>query len=81
MSRGGYKLLKAIQEFNLDFNDKVVLDLETYIKMLDEIVIKTILTVVGFAVTGLLGYLVAKIKEQTTKQKKAIILLTNFFII
>ena len=27
VSRGGYKLLKAIQEFNLDFNDKVVLDL------------------------------------------------------
>lgn len=27
VSRGGYKLLKAIQFFNLDFNDKVVLDL------------------------------------------------------
>lgn len=27
VSRGGYKLLKAIKEFNLDFNDKVVIDL------------------------------------------------------
>ena len=27
VSRGGYKLLKAIQFFNLDFNDKVILDL------------------------------------------------------
>lgn len=27
VSRGGYKLLKAIKEFNLDFNDKVILDL------------------------------------------------------
>lgn len=27
VSRGGYKLLKAIDEFNLDFNNKVVIDL------------------------------------------------------
>lgn len=27
VSRGGYKLLKAINEFNLDFKDKVVIDL------------------------------------------------------
>lgn len=27
VSRGGYKLLKAIQEFTLDFNDKIVMDL------------------------------------------------------
>ena len=27
VSRGGYKLLKAIKEFNLDFNNKVVIDL------------------------------------------------------
>ena len=35
--------------------------------MLDEIVMKTILTVVGFVVTGFLGYLVAKIKEYKSK--------------
>lgn len=27
VSRGGYKLLKAINEFNLDFNEKIILDL------------------------------------------------------
>ncbi len=27
VSRGGYKLLKAIKEFNLDFKDKVIIDL------------------------------------------------------
>lgn len=27
VSRGGYKLLKAIKNFNLDFNDKIILDL------------------------------------------------------
>ena len=27
VSRGGYKLLKAIKEFKLDFNDKVIIDL------------------------------------------------------
>ncbi len=27
VSRGGYKLIKAIKEFNLDFKDKVVLDI------------------------------------------------------
>ena len=41
--------------------------------MLDEIVLKTILTIVGFIVTGLLGYFTAKIKEykrrDTTQQE------------
>ena len=27
VSRGGYKLLKAINEFNLDFNNKIILDI------------------------------------------------------
>lgn len=35
--------------------------------MLDEIVMKTILTIVGFIVTGVLGYFVAKIKEYKKK--------------
>ena len=38
--------------------------------MLDEIVLKTILTVVGFVVTGVLGYLVAKIKEYRKKENR-----------
>jgi len=32
--------------------------------MIDEIVLKIILTIVGFIVTGILGYLVAKLKER-----------------
>ena len=43
--------------------------------MVDEIVMKTVLTVVGFVVTGVLGYLVAKIKEYRRKdnnQEKAL---------
>lgn len=35
--------------------------------MLDEIVMKTILTIVGFLVTGILGYFTAKIKEYKKK--------------
>ena len=35
--------------------------------MLDEIFLKTILTIVGFIVTGVLGYLTAKIKEYKKK--------------
>lgn len=35
--------------------------------MVDEIVMKTVLTVVGFVVTGSLGYLVAKVKEYRKK--------------
>lgn len=35
--------------------------------MLDEIVMKTILTIVGFVVTGLLGYFTAKIKAYKNK--------------
>ena len=35
--------------------------------MLEEIIAKTILTIVGFVVTGVLGYLTAKIKQ--TKEK------------
>lgn len=43
--------------------------------MVDEIVMKTVLTVVGFVVTGSLGYLVAKVKEYKRKdnnQEKAL---------
>lgn len=35
--------------------------------MFDEIVMKTILTIISFVVTGLLGYFVAKIKEYKKK--------------
>lgn len=35
--------------------------------MINEIILKTILTVVGFIVTGVLGYLTAKIKEYKKK--------------
>ena len=35
--------------------------------MAQEIIMKTILTIVGFIVTGLLGYFVAKIKNGETK--------------
>lgn len=43
--------------------------------MVDKIVMKIILTIVGFVVTGVLGYLVAKIKEYKRKdnnQEKAL---------
>lgn len=46
--------------------------------MVDEIILKTILTVVGFAVTGALGYLTAKVKEYKRKdmqQQKALMCL------
>lgn len=36
--------------------------------MLDEIITKTILTIVGFVVTGLLGYFTAKIKDYKKKE-------------
>ena len=35
--------------------------------MVDEVVMKVILTIVGFIVTGILGYLVAKVKEHKQK--------------
>lgn len=43
--------------------------------MVEEIVMKVILTIVGFIVTGVLGYLVAKVKEYKQKdsnQEKAL---------
>ena len=43
--------------------------------MAEEILTKTILTIVGFVVTGLLGYLVAKIKgykEKDVRQEEAL---------
>lgn len=43
--------------------------------MAEEILMKTILTIVGFAVTGCLGYFVAKIKgykEKDTRQEEAL---------
>ena len=43
--------------------------------MAEEILMKTILTIVGFVVTGLLGYFVAKIKgykEKDTRQEEAL---------
>lgn len=43
--------------------------------MINEIVMKVILTIVGFIVTGVLGYLVAKVKEYKQKdnnQEKAL---------
>ena len=36
--------------------------------MVDEIILKTILTIVGFVVTGLLGYFTAKIKQYKKKE-------------
>lgn len=41
--------------------------------MLDEIILKAILTIVGFLVTGILGYLTAKVKhfkEKDSRQKE-----------
>lgn len=46
--------------------------------MVDEIILKTILTVVGFVVTGVLGYLTAKVKEhkkRDNQQQKALMCL------
>ena len=43
--------------------------------MFDEIILKVILTVVGFITTGVLGYLVAKVKHyknQDTNQEEAL---------
>ena len=43
--------------------------------MAEEILMKTILTIVGFVVTGLLGYFVAKIKgykEKDVRQEEAL---------
>ena len=43
--------------------------------MAEEILMKTILTIVGFVVTGFLGYFVAKIKgykEKETRQEEAL---------
>lgn len=43
--------------------------------MLDEIILKVILTVVGFITTGVLGYLVAKVKDykkRDTNQEEAL---------
>lgn len=43
--------------------------------MINEIVMKTILTIVGFIVTGCLGYFVAKVKtykEKETNQENAL---------
>ena len=37
--------------------------------MLDEIILKVILTIVGFVVTGFLGYLTAKLKSYRTKDE------------
>lgn len=38
--------------------------------MIDEIMLKVILTAVGFVVTGLLGYLTARIKDYKSKDKR-----------
>ena len=37
--------------------------------MLDEIILKVVLTIVGFFVTGLLGYLTAKLKDYKKRDK------------
>ena len=38
--------------------------------MVNEIILKTILTIVGFVVTGGLGYLTAKVKEHKNKDNQ-----------
>ena len=38
--------------------------------MINEILLKTILTVVGFCVTGLLGFLVAQVKQYKKREKE-----------
>lgn len=37
--------------------------------MLDEIILKVVLTIVGFFVTGILGYLTAKLKDYKNRDK------------
>lgn len=37
--------------------------------MVDEIILKVVLTIVGFLVTGLLGYLTAKLKDYKKRDK------------
>lgn len=37
--------------------------------MLDEIILKVVLTIVGFVVTGFFGYLTAKLKSYRTKDE------------
>lgn len=39
-------------------------------KMVDEIILKVILTIIGFVVTGVLGYLVAKVKGYKNQMEK-----------
>ena len=38
--------------------------------MLNEIILKAILTIVGFCVTGLLGFLVAQVKQYKKREKE-----------
>lgn len=38
--------------------------------MLDEIILKVVLTIVGFLVTGILGYLTAKVKQSKAKDNR-----------
>ena len=38
--------------------------------MINEILLKTILTVIGFCVTGLLGFLVAQVKQYRKREKE-----------
>ena len=45
--------------------------------MINEILLKTILTVVGFCVTGLLGFLVAQVKQYKKREKEERELLKN----
>lgn len=43
--------------------------------MIDEIILKSILTIVGFIITGLLGYFTAKVKsykEKDSRQEEAL---------
>ena len=43
--------------------------------MIDEIILKSILTIVGFVITGLLGYFTAKVKsykEKDSRQEEAL---------
>ena len=38
--------------------------------MVDEIILKIILTIIGFIVTGVLGYLTAKVKEHKKREEQ-----------
>lgn len=38
--------------------------------MVDEIILKVVLTIIGFVVTGVLGYLTARVKEYKARVKK-----------